>query len=112
MTVTSSPMAESRITGGRGGRPPTGPLAGVDVQAILGDDEDVKLRIKALVIMALDESIRQMRYGSEMQRSAMTRMLLPAVTKMLAAKEDGGADDLRDKIKAMTAAAMGTTDGI
>ncbi len=84
----------------------------LDMASLLGDDEEVRKHVKVLVIMALRESINIMRFGSEAQKVAMTRSLLPSVTKMLAAKEDGGAGDLRDEMRKMMEAATGAaTDG-
>lgn len=82
----------------------------LDMAALIGDDEEVKKHVKVLVLMALRESINIMRYGSEAQRTSMTRSLLPSVTKMLAAKEDGGAEDLRAQMKQVYEAAL-NSDG-
>lgn len=69
--------------------------------ALLGDDEEVRRKVRLLVNMMLENAFAVLLHGSMADRTAMSRAMMPAIVKMMATQDDGGAAALRNEMHAM-----------
>lgn len=69
--------------------------------ALLGDDKEIQRKVRLLVNMMLENAFAVLLHGSMADRTAMSRAMMPAIIKMMATQDDGGAAALRAEMHEM-----------
>lgn len=77
------------------------------IYAMVGDDEEIKKRVKLLVTMSLENAIRTMAQGTLQDRMAISRSLLPPILKAMTVRGNDQ-EDLRAMMLTMFQEMIGT----